>query len=226
MGERGAAFDIHAAVGPLGHDLQGLARAAHDAQAHQLEARLFDDGFEDRFQMRMRAQNDRNSKSKAFPPRRSFRTATQQTSCCLGWAAMYAGRVRLSSPRRRKIRANLGVFRAGTPIVTSPGTDVFSVGWPVFRGRYGELKKAHADRAQGQQRGNKNDAIVPNLIARRLSSFFFKAHGVDLISPHEAEECRRAMQLLGFITGRRPVGGPCLPVGRSRRPSSERPDVP
>ncbi len=51
MRQDGAAFDIHAAVGPFGHDLQRLGGAAHDAQAHKLEARLFNDGLKDRLQM-------------------------------------------------------------------------------------------------------------------------------------------------------------------------------
>ena len=57
MGEGGAAFDIHAAVGPLGHHLQGAGGAAHDAQTHQLEPRLFNDGFKDRFQMCCRSDD-------------------------------------------------------------------------------------------------------------------------------------------------------------------------
>ncbi len=71
-------FDIHAAVGTLGHHLQRLRRAAHDAQAHKLEPRLFDDGFKNRFQtvdgatvkMQTQACSEAEGQSKAFPPRR------------------------------------------------------------------------------------------------------------------------------------------------------------
>ena len=92
MGKLGAAFHIHAAVGPFGHDLQGLGRAAHDAQAHQLEPRLFNDGFEHRFQMRCGGENERLQKQSHRPNARigankkSFPAATlrppHNRSCC------------------------------------------------------------------------------------------------------------------------------------------------
>ena len=47
-----------------------LCCAAHQAQAHQLEARRFDDGFKDRFQMRRGGENGDTPNHKAFSPRR------------------------------------------------------------------------------------------------------------------------------------------------------------
>ncbi len=39
---RAQSVDLDAALGPLGHDLQRGALAAHQPQAHQLEAQTFD----------------------------------------------------------------------------------------------------------------------------------------------------------------------------------------
>ena len=81
--EAGAAFHIHAAVGPLGHDLQGLGGAAHDAQAHQPEPGLFNDGFEDRLQMGGGSEDRELLRiAKVFSPRRP---CDRHTTCLVVW---------------------------------------------------------------------------------------------------------------------------------------------
>src|SRR5262249_36121647 len=78
----GAAFDIHAAVGALGHDLQGLVFAAHDPKAHESKARLFNDGLENRFQM---GRNGKDIKLQSFSPAAVFTTATQPDLVVWDW---------------------------------------------------------------------------------------------------------------------------------------------
>ena len=87
VGKNGATLDIHAAIGPLGHHLQGLGSAAHDAQTHQLEARFLDHGLKHRFQMRCRL----NRQTKAFRPRRS---CDRHTTALVVWDGGYVRRKR------------------------------------------------------------------------------------------------------------------------------------
>src|SRR5579864_5256228 len=50
--QRGAIFDIHRAVGALGHDLKRLAVSAHQSQAHKSKTRGFHGGLYERLQLR------------------------------------------------------------------------------------------------------------------------------------------------------------------------------
>ena len=84
--EHGAILDVHRAVRPLGHDLQRLRLAAHQAQAHEPVSRRLDGGFEDRLQMRHGRENRgflvldgriNPAMEKPFP-RGGLSTATQQ----------------------------------------------------------------------------------------------------------------------------------------------------
>jgi hypothetical protein len=53
--------------------------AAHDAQAHKLEPRLFDDGFEDRLQMGCGGKDAKPLKLQSLLPAAVLMTATQPT---------------------------------------------------------------------------------------------------------------------------------------------------
>lgn len=80
-----AIIDIHAAIGPLGHHLQRLSFAAHEAQAHEAIARCVNS----RRKKRIKKIETAQCNSKSLPERRSYNRHT--TAVVLsGMRDMYA----------------------------------------------------------------------------------------------------------------------------------------